>query len=47
VNRAGAAGWPVWPTCVGCPLPQFGVPHGTVSAESMSIERQNVGPIPV
>jgi hypothetical protein len=47
VNRAGAAGWPVCPTCPGWPLPQFGVPHGTICDDSMSIDRQNSGPIPV
>src|ERR1700710_2023423 len=39
-NRAGADGWPVWPVCPGCPLPQLGVPHATMSLESMSIEDQ-------
>src|SRR5439155_531856 len=37
VNRAGADGWPVWPICPGWPLPQFGVPHVTISPDSMSI----------
>ena len=46
-KRAGAAGWPVWPVWPGWPLPQLGVPHATVSDESMSIDRQNCGPIPV
>ena len=46
-NRAGAEGWPVWPTWPGWPLPQLGVPHATVSDESMSIEDQNRGPMPV
>ena len=46
-NRAGAAGWPVWPIWPGWPLPQFGVPQATVSDDSMSIERQNCGPMPV
>ncbi len=26
-KRAGAAPWPVWPICIGWPLPQFGVPQ--------------------
>ena len=46
-KRAGAAGWPVWPTWPGWPLPQFGVPQATISDESMSIDAQNRGPIPV
>ena len=46
-NRAGVDGWPVWPTWPGWPLPQLGVPHATVSDESMSIEDQNRGPMPV
>ena len=46
-NRAGAEGWPVWPTWPGWPFPQLGVPHATVSDESMSIEDQNRGPMPV
>ncbi len=35
--------WPTWP---GCPLPQFGVPHTTISDDSMSIDDQNWGPMP-
>ena len=46
-NRAGAAGWPVWPVWPGWPLPQFGVPQATMSSDSMSIEDQNCGPMPV
>ncbi len=46
-NRAGAAGCPVCPIWPGWPLPQFGVPQETISAESMSIERQKSGPMPV
>ena len=47
MKRAGAAGWPVCPTWPGWPLPQFGVPHATTSLPSMSMLRQNCGPIPV
>ncbi len=43
-KRPGAAGWPVWPVWPGWPLPQLGVPHDTVSDDSMSSERQNCGP---
>src|SRR5271165_2432962 len=28
-KRAGAAPWPVPMVCIGCPLPQFGVPQRT------------------
>jgi hypothetical protein len=28
-------------------LPQFGVPQGTISLDSMSIDCQNCGPMPV
>jgi len=27
LNLAGLAPWPVPIVCIGCPLPQFGVPH--------------------
>ena len=46
-NRAGAAGCPVCPIWPGWPLPQLGVPHATSSEESMSIDDQNFGPMPV
>jgi hypothetical protein len=36
--------WPVWP---GWPLPQFGRPQAVISPESMSMDCQNCGPMPV
>src|SRR5690606_9137738 len=49
VNRAGTDGWPVWPTCMGWPLPQLAVPQKTHSSgpPTMSIDAQNCGPMPV
>ena len=49
VNRAGTDGWPVWPTCMGWPLPQLAVPQNTHSSgpPTMSIDAQNRGPMPV
>ena len=40
-KRAGAAGCPVCPIWPGWPLPQLGVPHASISDESMSIDDQN------
>src|SRR5690606_31038569 len=49
VNRAGTDGWPVWPTCMGWPLPQLAVPQNTHSSgpPTMSMDAQNCGPIPL
>ena len=48
-KRAGTDGWPVCPTCIGCPLPQFGVPQKVHSDSSpiMSMLPQKRGLIPV
>ena len=48
VKRAGTDGWPVWPTWIGWPLPQFAVPQNTHSSgpPTMSIDAQNRGPMP-
>ena len=48
-NRAGTEGCPVWPTCMGWPLPQLAVPQNTHSSAppTMSIDAQNRGPMPV
>ena len=48
-NRQGTAGWPVWPTCNGWPLPQLGVPHAVSSdgPPTMSIDPQKWGLMPV
>ena len=48
-KRAGTAGWPVWPVCTGCPLPQWGVPQKrrSDSLPTRSMDAQNWGPMPV
>ncbi len=48
-KRQGTAWWPVWPTCIGWPLPQWGTPKTLHSScpPTASMEAQNVGPIPV
>ena len=47
-NRAGAAPCPVPITCIGSPLPQFGVPHSfqCFALPMASQEFQNSGVIP-
>ena len=48
-NREGEAPWPVPIVCIGCPLPQFGVPHKTHSSapQIASHEFQNSVVIPL
>src|SRR3974390_2811692 len=42
-KRAGEAPWPVPIVCIGCPLPQLGVPHKTqwLASQMASQEFQN------